>query len=106
MKHTICAIAAIAGLLSTTATNAQEKSDKWGKKHQHDMVTISNKGISIESRDSTGKALDTVKAEDRHTFTSSVAMVDVGTIMLMDNTNYSDPAVIAYLNVPASNRNK
>jgi hypothetical protein len=106
MKNTLCAVAAIAGLLFANSMYAQEKKDKWGDKHSHDVLTISNKGITIVSNDSTGKPLDTVKAEDKHRFTSSVAMVDLGMNMLMDNTNYTDPAVVAFLNVPTAMQNK
>jgi hypothetical protein len=107
MKHTLCAIAAIAGLLLATNVSAQEKTDtdKKDKKH-HDVLNISNKGITLIPVDSNEKPLDTLKAEDRHAFTSSVCMLDLGINKLIDNSDYTSPAVTSYLRVPAVQQNK
>ena len=109
MKRSICAMAAIAGLLFAQTSPAQENKEKEVKKagkHDHDVLNISNKGIRIYATDSTGKPLDTVKAEDKHKFTSSVMLFDLGLNQLMDNSDYTSPAVKAYLNVPANQQNK
>ncbi|MES2703211.1 MAG: hypothetical protein V4649_11255 [Bacteroidota bacterium] len=109
MKRTFCAIAAIAGLLFATTLHAQEQTggEPAKKKKKHTSISISNKGIRMEKTDSakgsTVGKLATKEEENR--FTTSIAMVDLGINMIEDNTNYSDPAVQSYLNVPVGNRN-
>jgi len=105
MKHTLCAIAAIAGLLFSLRSSAQDTDDTAAhkkKKHWHELAINSN-GIMILSKDS---AKATKATEDAHRFTVGYAMVDLGINLIADNTNYMNPAVKTYLDVPANEQNK
>ncbi len=99
MKHTICAIIAIAGLLMAQNTKAQDAAKDDTKKKKKTALVISNNGISIESTDSSGKATQPDKKWSSH------VNFDLGLIQMMDNTNYNDPAVKSYLNVAANKQN-
>ncbi len=99
MKHTICAILAIAGLLTATNTNAQDAAKDGAEKKKKTSLVISTNGISIESADSAGKATQADKKWTSH------VNFDLGVILMQDNTNYNDPSVKSYLNVPANKQN-
>ncbi len=109
MKNIFCTIAAIPCLLFSARSLAQD-SDTTAKKKKHHAITISNRGFSIKTIDSTtpnsqvGKIKDTVEEKSR--FNISYAMVDLGVNIISDNTNYADPAVKTFLNVPANRQNK
>jgi hypothetical protein len=105
MKLRICAIAALAGLLFTNTLHAQEDNDS--KKKRSRTLTISNKGISLDSEDSTGKKKTSEKKDKEKAGRAHLtfAMLDLGFNMLNDNTVYTDPTVVNYMNVPASDRN-
>jgi len=109
MKLRTLILAALASLLYTNAVTAQEKTDETAKKKKGHMLYISNKGISIESADST-KTDTTQKAEKKDKEKVGrprvgFAMLDLGVNFFKDNTNYTDPTLASYLNVPASHRN-
>ncbi len=100
MKQAICAIVAVAGLFFAQAANAQDKKEeKKDEKKKKTALMISNNGLSIERTDSTG-----VKEKEQKQW-STYTNFDIGVNMLQDNTNYNDPAVKSYLNVPASKQN-
>jgi len=114
MNHTFCAIAIIAGLLFANTLLAQENSTvdttTAMKKKKGHTLTISNKGIRLETTDSAKKTQSgKVKTEDKEKqgrFSSEVALMDLGINLIRDNTNYTDPSVKSYLNVPAAMQNK
>jgi len=109
MKSTFCAIAAIAGFLFANTLHAQDASDssKTKKCHGHgNTLTISNDGLRIKHYDSSGKANDSHEKEKQGRFYSNFAMVDLGINLIQDNTNYANPSVKAFLNVPANDQNK
>lgn len=100
MKQILYIAAIACGLGAAQNACAQKK---------HDVLTISNQGIKLTHNepDSTSKA-GKVKTKDeakQGSFTSSVLMFDIGLNMLQHNTDYTDPTVKAYLNVPASQQN-
>lgn len=109
MKLRTIILATLTSLLYTNAVTAQENTEETPKKKKGHMLYISNKGISIEETDSTNtdstqKAVkkDKEKVGKPHL---SFAMLDLGVNFFKDNTNYSDPTLTSYLNVPASHRN-
>ncbi|WP_345085164.1 hypothetical protein [Nemorincola caseinilytica] len=106
MKHTFCTLAIAAGLLFAQNVNAQEAEATTPKKKH--TLTISNKGIHVdEAADSTKLHAGKVKEKEEKAgkFRTSFSMLDVGVNMLNDNTVYTDPSVVNYLNVPAGKRN-
>jgi hypothetical protein len=105
MNSTLRLVATIAGLLIAHTIFAQEDSSKVKKDHSHDVFVISNKGMHFKSGDSATKAADSIKRENR-IFSMSYALFDLGINLQMDNTNYADPSVKAFLNVPANRQNK
>lgn len=107
MKRTICAIAAIAGLLFAKTTLAQEKTDstRHKKMQAHNALIIDNEGFSLQSADPATKTEDSIRNEKKR-FKMSYCMVDLGINLLQDNTNYADPRVKAFLSVPANEQNK
>jgi hypothetical protein len=114
MKRTLFATAAIAGLLFANALMAQEKTEETNKKKKAHTLKISNNGICLETTD--GDSTVTIKTKDGKTekkeeekagkFKTSFAMFDIGVNLLNDNTNYNDPTVVNYLNVPTNSRNE
>ncbi len=111
MKRSFCAMAAIAGLLFANISMAQDTKTEEPKKKKGRMLSISNKGVKVESADSSTKAKagKTEKKDDEKAghFKATFSMIDLGVNMLNDNTLYTDPTVINYLgNVPASKRNE
>ncbi len=110
MKLKICAIAAIAGLLFANTLMAQETpTTETKKKKKKTTISISNNGICIDSDDSVAKAKskeDSKLGESSSKFKATYAMFDIGVNMLNDNTIYTDPTVVSYLNMPAAQRNK
>jgi hypothetical protein len=112
MTRTLCATAAIAGLFFANSLMAQESSSEETKKNKKShMLSISNKGIRMETTDSTtkSKAGKLEKKEDDEKagkFKATFSMIDLGVNMLNDNTIYTDPTVTSYLAVPASRRNE
>lgn len=109
MKRTLCATAAIAGLLYANTMMAQDNTEETKKKKSH-SIHISNNGISMETSDTNTKAkagkVEKKDSEKAGKFKTSFAMFDIGVNMLNDNTDYTDPSVINYLNVPANRRNE
>jgi len=109
MKRTLCATAAIAGLLYANTMMAQDNTEETKKKKSH-SIHISNNGISMETSDTNTKAkagkVEKKDSEKAGKFKTSFAMFDIGVNMLNDNTNYTDPSVVNYLNVPANRRNE
>lgn len=111
MTRTICAIAAIAGLLFANTLKAQEKQDETAKKKKKHSIVISNKGIRVEYSDSAeykdkaGK-MKMIDKEKQGKFSSSFALMDLGVNLISDNTNYADPSVQHYLNVPSAMKTK
>lgn len=111
MKHTLCTTFAIAGLLFAQTSMAQTEaaSDKKKNKKSH-VLSISNKGITMETTDSTtkGKAgkIESKDKEKGGSFRATFSMLDLGVNMLNDNTNYSDPSVANFLNVPGAKKNE
>lgn len=116
MKLKFCAIAAIAGSLFANVLYGQEKTGDQPKKKHQKSISISNRGIRVETLDSNSEVArkgskvgvlnDSTTKHDEKRFSASFAMVDLGLNLLMDNTNYADPAVMSYLKVPANRRNK
>lgn len=109
MKNTIFAIAAIAGLLFANTSVAQDKKEEKKEEPKHKTtLTISNRGIYFSSADSANglKAGKVKKERTEGIFSSNFAMIDLGFNQLIDNTNYSDPAVKTFLDVPANMQNK
>lgn len=109
MKSTFFAIAALVCLCLAAKGYAQDTTKDTGRFRKHDVLTISNKGICIQHSyddDKTGmKAKDSARVEKKK-FSVSFSMFDLGINTLRDNTNYSDPSLSSYLNVPAADRNK
>ncbi|MCW3121698.1 MAG: PorT family protein [Flavipsychrobacter sp.] len=106
MKNTLCIIAAMICLLLTGKASAQDNKTDTGRFRKHDVISISNKGIRIEHTDSGAIAQkDSLRKENRK-FSSSVLLFDLGVNFLQDNTNYTDPSVQSFLNVPTSKQNK
>jgi hypothetical protein len=109
MKRTLCAAAAIAGLLFANITLAQNTSDtsdaKKKKDHGVDELSISNRGVTITKKNKEVRAADSLRKENRK-FKMSYCLVDLGLNLISDNTNYADPAVKNLLNVPANRQNK
>lgn len=112
MKHTLLTAAAITALLLGQTAHAQETATTPEKEpaKKKRMLTISNKGIYIngESVDSAAKASEKKeeKEEKAGKFNARFVMLDLGVNMLNDNTNYTDPTVVNYLNVPTARRNE
>lgn len=84
----------IAVLISSSAFAQDEDDAKEDDKERH-SVSISNKGIDIDSKNKEEKVLE-----------ANFAMLDLGFNMLMDNTNYSSAAARNFLNVDASMQNE
>lgn len=109
MKLRTILLAALTGLLYTNAVTAQETTTEEPKKKKGHMLYISNKGISIESTDSTKTdTASTAAKKDKEKVGKpklTFAMLDLGVNFFKDNTNYTDPTLASYLNVPASHRN-
>lgn len=108
MKLRILILAALAALLFTNNTTAQETTDTTAKKKKGRMLYISNKGISLENTDSTKTGEKKSEHKDKEKVGKvklSFTMLDLGVNMLNDNTNYTDPTLASYLNVPAAKRN-
>lgn len=108
MKKTICFVIAAAGLLYSASTFAQDTKDGDKPKHKK-SITISNHGISVSSEDSaTTTSKDTTAKKDKERVGRvklEYCMLDLGLNTLSDNTVYTDPSVVSYLNVPLSQRN-
>lgn len=112
MRITICALTAAALLLTNVSFAQHDSEDSEEKKHGQRSITISNKGISIvTTNDTTGEGLKAgkmaiEKAEKAGKFKTTFMMFDLGVNLLNDNTDYTQPSVVNYLNVPAANRNE
>lgn len=108
MKKTICFVIAATGLLYSASTFAQDTKDGDKPKHKK-SITISNHGISVSSEDSaTTTSKDTTAKKDKERVGRvklEYCMLDLGLNTLSDNTVYTDPSVVSYLNVPLSQRN-
>lgn len=109
MKLRTIILAALTTALCTTAAMAQEKTEEAPKKKKGHMLYISNKGVSIESTDSTKTDTSSSTAQKDKEKVGKVhlsfAMLDLGVNFFKDNTNYSDPTLASYLNMPAMHRN-
>ena len=92
MKWTYFLLMAV--LISSSAFAQDEDVAKDDDKERH-SVSISNKGIDIDSKNKEEKVLE-----------ANFAMLDLGFNMLMDNTNYSSTAARNFLNVDASMQNE
>ena len=98
MKTKLIAIAAIAGLLLSQTSMAEDKK-KDDKKKKSQALIIDTNGLSIIGTDSASAA----KLENKKWISSTD--FNLGVNMIQDKTNYSDPGVRNYLNVPASKQN-
>ncbi len=111
MKSTLCALMASLCMLLSVSGFAQEKDEAdTGKFRNHDMLSISNRGIRIEHtyKGEKGRMIaerDSLR-EEKKRFSSSFAMFDLGFNMIQDNTDYTNPGLGSYLNIPAANRSK
>jgi hypothetical protein len=111
MKRIICTIAIIAGLSFAQRASAQEETVKHMTHKRRHTISVSKAGITITANDSTGSVVvdEGAADEDKETkprLRSHIFMMDLGINLLHDNSNYSDPAVKNYLNVPANYQNK
>ena len=99
MKHTFLVAMATACLLLTANAQGQEtKTDSTKKKHSV-SIGMSDEGIQISSAGDDKKE----KKEKKHQ--TEFMIVDVGTNFIQDKTNYNDPAVKSFMNVPANRQN-
>jgi hypothetical protein len=114
MKKILVVLLIILGTSSAFTLLAQDNKDnqerKDGdatvKKKKRHSVTISNRGIWIESADSAkDHSKKIVDKEKQGKFTTHMGM-DLGFNQLIDNTDYTSASVGNYLNVPAAQRNK
>lgn len=115
MKLKLYAAMAVLGMFCAQNVIAQEDANKPERGKKKKTLTISNQGIHVESNDGgdsvTAKAgkLDTKNKKDKEKVGKldlTYAMMDLGLNTFADNTNYADPSVVNYLNVPAANRNE
>lgn len=133
MKHTICAVVISASLLFANSLLAQESNENKKntnelnkkdelteklKKRKAKELTITSRGISIHDADSASKTRMVANIDDGddeadangHTsksgaFTTWAVMFDLGVNSIRDNTNYANPAVKSYMNVPFNQQN-
>ncbi len=112
MRITLCTLTAIALLLTNVSIAQDKNSDTKEEKHGQRSISISNRGISIiTTSDTTAEGLKAAKMkldkeEKAGKFKTTFMMFDFGVNLLNDNTNYTDPSVVNYLNVPAGMRNE
>lgn len=111
MKRTISAITIIAGLLFTQNASAQDEVISHRTHKGHHTISIGKAGITITANDSAGSVVVDEDAAEEDISTkprlrSHIFMMDLGINLLHDNSNYSDPAVKNYLNVPSNYQNK
>ena len=115
MKIKICVTAAIAGLLFANSLYGQANTILLNKKDstagckrdpkKAHYFSISTSGMDFGHSDSAKRAEDSIRRENK-SFTSTYCIFDLGLNLLMDNTNYSSPAVKSLLDVPAKMQNK
>lgn len=101
MKHNIITIIVLLGIFVSTSAIGQEKTEQ--PKHKKSIV-ISNKGITITDSAKSGAFAHKDSVTNKRW--GGTTIIDLGTTFLQDNTNYNDPAVKNYLNVPATMQNK
>lgn len=106
MKRILFAAATLTALLFTNTIFAQDSTDSTTKKKKTMSLSISNKGITFEEANDTAKSKKPVKTDKEKVGKPHLtfAMFDLGFNMLNDATNYSDPTLATYLNVPAADR--
>ena len=112
MKRTFCAIVAVAALLFANTLMAQEQTgteEEIPKKKKGHSISISNKGIKVETTDSAKAKAGKIETKDKDhqgRFATSVLMFDLGINLLSDNTDYSDPSLSSYVHVPGAKLTK
>jgi len=113
MKQVIFAIATIAMVSCAQTVVAQEKKEE-EKKKKH-SISLGMDGLSIKTRETDSNKHVTVHDErddeDNESkkpkrFSMNTTVFDLGINLLQDNTNYADPNVQAFLNVPAGKQNE
>ncbi len=115
MKSKYCAIIAIAFLLFAGTLSAQTDSTQTGKKKKKYTMSITLPGgLSVQKKDSAVTKAGVIKNGDDDEknegkkdpkFKTGMTIFDLGINILKDNTNYANPAVKTFLNVPAGKQN-
>ena len=98
MKRLFWIAITIVGLLFTNNLEAQDSTA-----HKKKRTTFSGSKDGIHIIDSAKRVADSVKPKR---FTFNLVMMDLGINVLQDLTNYNDPRVLNYLNVPANKQNE